>query len=134
MRGSLDEATKTQITNEHALKYVESLQQKEKVLKKRKAGEVQTKESLIENEEAQSKKLLVKNLAFEATANEVRELFLPFGHIKKVRLPKKVNSENHRGFGFVEYATKEEAKLAFKELQNTHLYSRKLVIEYAKSS
>jgi len=32
----------------------------------------------------------------------------------------------------VEYATKEEAKLAFRELKHTHLYNRKLVIEYAK--
>ena len=47
-------------------------------------------------------------------------------------MPKKVNSQNHRGFGFVEFATKEEAKLAFRELKHTHLYNRKLVIEYAK--
>lgn len=75
---------------------------------------------------------MVKNLAFETTADEVRELFAPFGHIRKVRLPKKANSNNHRGFGFVEYVSKEEAKNAFKQLQNSHLYSRKLVIEYAK--
>ena len=75
---------------------------------------------------------MVKNLAFEATPDEIRELFQPFGHIKKVRLPKKVNSNNHRGFGFVEFATKEEARLAFRELKHTHLYNRKLVIEYAK--
>lgn len=86
----------------------------------------------MENEDVQSEKLLVKNLAFECTPDEVRELFQPFGHIKKVRLPKKVNSTNHRGFGFVEFATKDEARLAFRELKHTHLYSRKLVIEYAK--
>ena len=63
-----------------------------------------------------SEKLLVKNLAFESTADEIRELFMQFGHIKKVRLPTKVNSNHHRGFGFVEFATKDEAKLAFKEL------------------
>ena len=71
-------------------------------------------------------------MAFECTPDEVRELFQPFGHIKKVRLPKKVNSSNHRGFGFVEFATKDEARLSFRELKHTHLYSRKLVIEYAK--
>ena len=51
-------------------------------------------EAEIENEDVQSEKLLVKNLAFEATADEIRELFMQFGHIKKVRLPTKVNS-NH---------------------------------------
>ena len=105
------------------------------MLKKRKANEVAPNEEAdLENEEVQSEKLLVKNLAFEATPDEIRELFQPFGHIKKVRLPKKVNSNNHRGFGFVEFATKEEARLAFRELKHTHLYNRKLVIEYAKQA
>ena len=103
------------------------------MLKKRKANEMTPNdEADLENEDVQSEKLLVKNLAFEATPDEIRELFQPFGHIKKVRLPKKVNSNNHRGFGFVEFATKEEARLAFRELKHTHLYNRKLVIEYAK--
>jgi len=57
---------------------------------------------------------LVKNLAFEATSNDIKELFKPYGAVKKVRLPKKVNSTNHRGFGFVEFVSKEEALAAFK--------------------
>lgn len=76
----------------------------------------------------------MRNLAFEATSDELRELFSPFGHIRKVRLPLKANSSNHRGFGFIEFATKEEAKNAFRQLQNSHLYSRKLVIEYAQAT
>ena len=46
----------------------------------------------MDNEEVQSNKILIKNLAFEATANDVRELFKQYGALKKVRLPKKVNS------------------------------------------
>jgi len=65
------------------------------VLKKRTAGEA-TEHSKVESDATLSSKLLVKNLAFEATQNEIRELFTPYGHIKKVRLPKKVNSNNHR--------------------------------------
>jgi len=59
-------------------------------------------------------------------------MFKPYGTIKKVRMPKKVNSNNHRGFGFVEFSSKQEARKAFKALQHTHLYNRRLVIEYAK--
>jgi len=59
-------------------------------------------------------------------------MFKPYGSVKKVRLPKKANSANHRGFGFVEFSTKEEARQAFKSLSDTHLYGRKFVIEYAK--
>ena len=54
----------------------EEQQKKQKVLKKRKANEMQpSEEANIENEDVQSEKLLVKNLAFEATPDEVRELF-----------------------------------------------------------
>jgi len=43
----------------------------------------------------------------------VRELFKQYGVLKKVRLPKKVNSQNHRGFGFLEFSTADEAYQAF---------------------
>lgn len=127
------------LLDEHALKLslstkavtsAEEEQKKAKVLKKRKGDE--QNETQIVDGDAATNKLLVKNLAFEATSDEIKELFAPFGHIRKVRLPLKANSNNHRGFGFVEFVTKEEAKNAFKQMQNSHLYSRKLVIEYAQ--
>lgn len=49
-------------------------------------------------------KLLVKNLAFQANKNEIKELFGEFGSLKKIRLPKKMDGQ-HRGFAFVEYET-----------------------------
>jgi multiple RNA-binding domain-containing protein 1 len=67
-------------------------------------------------EELISNKLTVKNLAFEATENDIKELFKTYGALRKVRLPKKVNSKSHRGFGFVEFVSSEEAKNAFKNL------------------
>jgi multiple RNA-binding domain-containing protein 1 len=85
----------------------------------------------VDNTEAKSNKLMVRNLAFEATADDVKELFKQYGSIRKVRLPKKVNSENHRGFGFVEFTSPEEAMQAFKSLQHSHLYGRKVVIEWS---
>ena len=110
--------------DEHALKLslstkaitlAEEEQKKSKVLKKKKTDE-QTEHQIVESDEAITNKLMVKNLAFETTPDEIRELFAPFGHIRKVRLPKKANSNNHRGFGFVEFVSKEEAKNAFKQL------------------
>lgn len=50
-------------------------------------------------------------MAFQATKNDVKELFRHFGSIKNIRLPKKMNGQ-HRGFGFVEYDTAQEAALA----------------------
>ncbi|XP_017877575.1 probable RNA-binding protein 19 [Ceratina calcarata] len=80
-------------------------------------------------------KILIRNVPFQATAAEITELFKAFGEIKAVRLPKKmVGVEKHRGFAFVEYYTKTEAKKAFKALcQSTHLYGRRLVLEWAQA-
>ena len=87
---------------------------------------------MVENEEAKSNKLLVKNLAFECTPDDVKELFKQYGSIRKVRMPKKVGQQNHRGFGFVEFTSPEEAMQAFKQLQHSHLYGRKIVIEWSQ--
>ncbi|CAN6240847.1 unnamed protein product [Urochloa humidicola] len=77
-----------------------------------------------------STKLLIRNVAFEATEKDLRLLFSPFGQIKSLRLPMKFGS--HRGFAFVEYVTKQEAQNALQALASTHLYGRHLVIERAK--
>eukprot|EP00163_Fabomonas_tropica_P031110 TRINITY_DN7289_c0_g1_i3.p1 TRINITY_DN7289_c0_g1~~TRINITY_DN7289_c0_g1_i3.p1 ORF type:complete len:705 (+),score=211.03 TRINITY_DN7289_c0_g1_i3:481-2595(+) len=76
-----------------------------------------------------STKLLVRNLPFEATKKELRDLFSTFAQVKSVRLPRKFNG-GHRGFAFVEFLTKQEAKTAFDALKHTHLYGRHLVLEY----
>ncbi|KAJ3693957.1 hypothetical protein LUZ60_009437 [Juncus effusus] len=83
-----------------------------------------------EGKDFSSTKLIVRNVAFEATTKDLRQLFIPFGQIKSVRLPMKFGT--HRGFAFVEYVTKQEAQNAMQSLSNTHLYGRHLVIERAK--
>lgn len=77
--------------------------------------------------------ILVKNVAFEATKAEIRELFATFGQLKSVRVPKKMDGRA-RGFAFVDFITKQEAKNAFQSLQDTHLYGRHLVLEFVQNS
>ncbi|KAM0071974.1 putative RNA recognition motif domain, nucleotide-binding alpha-beta plait domain superfamily [Helianthus debilis subsp. tardiflorus] len=81
-------------------------------------------------EDQSSTKLIVRNVAFEATEKELRQLFSPFGQIKSLRLPTRFGK--HRGFAFVEFVTKQETKNALQALSNTHLYGRHLVLERAK--
>jgi multiple RNA-binding domain-containing protein 1 len=78
-------------------------------------------------------KILIRNIPFEAKASEVKQLFGVFGELKSVRVPKKVGSiATHRGFAFVDFLTKEDAKRAFEALcHSTHLYGRRLVLEWA---
>lgn len=76
-------------------------------------------------------KIIVRNVAFEATKKDLKTLFAPFGQIKSLRQPRKFDGQ-HRGFAFVEMTTKAEAKAAFESLSQTHLYGRHLVLEWAK--
>ena len=59
-----------------------------------------------------------------------------FGELRSVRLPKKMTpgEDCHRGFGFVDFVTKSDAKKAFEALsQSTHLYGRRIVLEWAST-
>lgn len=77
-----------------------------------------------------STKLMIRNVAFEATSRDVRSLFGTFGQVKSIRIPRKQDG-SHRGFGFVEFVSKNEATAALNALGSTHLYGRHLVIDYA---
>ncbi len=60
-----------------------------------------------------SSKILVRNVPFEATQKELRELFGTFGELKTVRLPKKLSGTGpHRGFAFIDFLTKQDAKVS----------------------
>ncbi|SPP86732.1 probable RNA-binding protein 19 [Drosophila guanche] len=79
-------------------------------------------------------KILVRNIPFQAQYREVREVFKAFGELRSLRIPKKVTAgeDAHRGFGFVDFITKADAKRAFDALSaSTHLYGRRLVLEWA---
>ena len=82
------------------------------------------------NESKPSTKIVVRNVAFEATRKDIIELFNPFGEVKSCRLPKKLNGQ-HRGFAFVDFASKQEAKTAVSSVAGMHLYGRRLVIEWS---
>ncbi|WVF70675.1 hypothetical protein IAT40_005468 [Kwoniella sp. CBS 6097] len=82
-------------------------------------------------------KLLVKNLPFEVSKKEVRELFSAYGALKSLRLPKKTTltatgSASTRGFAFLEFTTHTEALRAMEALKHTHLLGRHLILEWAK--
>ena len=76
-------------------------------------------------------KLVVRNVAFQATQAEIKTLFATFGNVKRVRIPKKLLGD-HRGFAFVDFSTHQEAAAAMTSLTGTHFYGRRLVLEWAK--
>ncbi|OWZ05830.1 RNA-binding protein [Phytophthora megakarya] len=112
------------VVDGHALNLKLS-QKKASAAPKRAAGEV--------DGEGRKSKIIVRNVAFEATSNEIRELFGAFGQLKRVRMPKKFDGR-HRGFAFVEFLTEQEARNAFSALASSHLYGRHLVLEWAEDA
>lgn len=88
------------------------------------------KKQTIETKTEGHKKLIVKNLPFEATKKDLYELFSPFGKIKIVRIPTKVGG-GHRGFAFIEFASEKDCETAKLALKDNHLYGRHLILEYS---
>ena len=88
-------------------------------------------------------KIVIKNLPFEATESELRQLCGTFAELRAVRVPKRVHRfapatggqggarQSHRGFAFVEFLTAQDAAHAMQTLSSTHFYGRHLVLQYA---
>lgn len=90
------------------------------------------KTAMNQQNKTKSSKLLIRNIPFEAKVKEIEELFQVFGELKYVRLPKKIDGA-HRGFGFVDFVTVNDAERAFDALHHSaHLFGRRLVLEWAE--
>ncbi|KAI8992839.1 RNA-binding domain-containing protein [Trametes punicea] len=84
-----------------------------------------------EKVKARTTKMIVKNVPFEATKKDIRELFGAHAQLKSVRLPRKFDHRT-RGFAFLEFTTRHEAERAYATLRHTHLLGRHLVLEWAE--
>ncbi|KAJ4490517.1 hypothetical protein J3R30DRAFT_93378 [Lentinula aciculospora] len=78
-------------------------------------------------------KMIVKNVPFEATKKDIRELFGSHGQLKSLRVPKKFDSRT-RGFAFLDFVSRHEAENAYAALRHTHLLGRHLVLEWAEEA
>ena len=75
-------------------------------------------------------KIIINNLPFEATKKDVRSLFGAYGQLRSVRVPKKFDSST-RGFAFADFITAREAESAMGALSDTHLFGRRLILQFA---
>ena len=79
-----------------------------------------------------SAKLFVGNLSFQATEEDLRELFAQAGTVETVRIITDQFTGRPRGFVFVEMATKEEAQKAVEMLNGRLFRDRNLVVDEAR--
>ncbi len=78
------------------------------------------------------KRLFVGNLPYEATGEQLREVFGRHGRVTDVHLVMDRETGRPRGFAFVSYATDEEAAAAVAALDGADFGGRKLVVNEAR--
>lgn len=76
--------------------------------------------------------IYVGNLSYQATEDELRALFEPFGQVSSVALIKDKMTGQPRGFGFVEMPNDSEAQKAIQELNGKDMKGRSLSINPAR--
>jgi RNA recognition motif-containing protein len=78
------------------------------------------------------KKLYVGNISFQATEDDIRELFSKSGAVDSVKIITDQFTGKPKGFGFVEMTTEEDAAKAIETLNGTTFMDRPLTVAEAK--
>ncbi|CAK8680331.1 putative RNA-binding protein RbpB [Clavelina lepadiformis] len=78
-------------------------------------------------------KVFVGNLSYDATEDELYEIFGNCGKVEEVAIIKDRETGRARGFGFVTFGSPEEAQKAIKELHQNDFKGRDLTVREAES-
>ncbi len=78
------------------------------------------------------KKLYVGNLSFDASEEELRQLFEPHGTVESAKVATDRDSGRSRGFGFVEMTNDSEAQSAIAALNGAEVGGRALIVNEAR--
>ena len=76
--------------------------------------------------------IYVGNLSYQATDEDVQEVFADFGSVKRVQLPTDRETGRKRGFGFVEMSSDEEEGAAIEALDGAEWMGRVLKVNKAR--
>jgi len=76
--------------------------------------------------------IFVGNLSRQATDDDVKQAFEPFGKITSVKIVRDMFSRESKGFGFVEMPVRTEAEAAIKTLNATQLLGRPMTVNEAR--
>jgi len=76
--------------------------------------------------------IYVGNLPYNASENDLRDLFAQFGEVQRASIVMDRESGRSRGFGFVEMADDEAARKAMDELNGKDFNGRALTVNQAK--
>lgn len=80
---------------------------------------------------APSDTLFLGNLSFNANRDELYEIFGKFGEIVSVRIPTHPETEQPKGFGYVQYTNQEDAQKALDSLQGEYIDNRPVRLDFS---
>ena len=76
--------------------------------------------------------IYVSNIAFNATTEDLRQLFESYGAVDTIRIITDRDTGQSRGFGFVEMPDSDAAKAAIQNIQGKALAGRTLTVNEAR--
>ena len=79
-----------------------------------------------------STRLFVGNIPYAATEQDLHELFARCGAVSSVRVITDFDTGRSKGYAFVEMVRPEDAEKAIRELNNTALSGRTIVVNEAR--
>ena len=79
-----------------------------------------------------SKKLYVGNIPWDATEDELSDLFKKVGKVVDATIIIDRDSGRSKGFGFIEMSSEEEAKKAIGTINGVDFKGRKLIVNEAR--
>ena len=74
----------------------------------------------------------VGGIADEVDEKVLHNAFIPFGDITEITIPIDFSTQKHRGFGFVEFETKEDAAAAIDNMNESELFGRTIKVNIAR--
>lgn len=78
-----------------------------------------------------SNQIYIKNLPYSVTWQQLRQVFIPFGEVVRVDIPKDIN-ERSKGFGFIQFRTSLQAAKAISTMNNAEFNGRKILVKHAQ--
>lgn len=76
--------------------------------------------------------IYVGNLSFQATEDDLREVFADYGEVKRISLPTDRETGRKRGFAFVEMVEEAQEDAAIQDLDGAEWMGREMKVNKAK--
>ncbi|KFI21577.1 RNA recognition motif domain-containing protein [Nitrosococcus oceani] len=76
--------------------------------------------------------IYVGNLSYQVTDEDLRAAFENYGEVSSAKVIVDKFSNRSKGFGFVEMASKEDAEAAIKEMHDSDIKGRQVVVNEAR--